>query len=107
MMNSGQLVGGIFIMRKCINTINYTNTISRYSGSITDSSGRSIAHISIIPPDYKTRSAFLAQQVFPSLSPIIKNIMSNSLCFELTNMPFLILNLNEDNPSRKLLTSKH
>jgi len=80
-----------------ISTINYTNTTSRYSGSITDSSGRSISHISIIPPDYKTRSAFLTQQVFPSLSPIIKNIMSNSLCFELTNLPFIILNLNEVN----------
>lgn len=74
-----------------------TNQSSDNYGYFVDmATNKIIAYFFSIPPNRSSRTAFLAQDVYPALTSIIEsNIASNSN--EIYNLPVYILNLNEEN----------
>ena len=74
-----------------------TNQNSSNFGYFIDlETNQKIAYFFSIPPQRSSRTAFLAQDVYPALTSIIE-MCSNSPCNEVYNQPVFIVNLNEEN----------
>lgn len=75
--------------------VSIDNESSTYFGLIINDHEEVDGYTFVIPPSYETRSGVLAQQVFPVLSGLMKNIdyKDNKIC----NKPIFILNINEVN----------
>lgn len=74
-----------------------TNQSSDNYGYFVDvETNRTIAYFFSIPPNRSSRTAFLAQDIYPALTSIIES-NNTSNCKEIFNLPVYILNFNEEN----------
>lgn len=68
---------------------------SNYGFFIDINTGNKLAYFFSIPPQRSSRTAFLAQDVYPALTLIIKSCIE-SVCNDVYNKPVFIVNLNEE-----------
>tara|TARA_B110000027_G_C16112245_1_gene298335 strand:- start:1257 stop:2036 length:780 start_codon:yes stop_codon:yes gene_type:complete len=68
---------------------------SNYGFFVDIDTGNKLAYFFSIPPQRSSRTAFLAQDVYPALTSIIQNCIE-SVCNDVYNKPVFVVNLNEE-----------
>lgn len=68
---------------------------SNYGYFVNIETGKTISYFFSIPPQRSSRTAFLAQDVYPGLTSIIE-LCNSSICNDVFNCPVYIINLNEE-----------